>query len=591
AAIGVGACARLAIEVGAAFQPPGARAADAQAIPLRVEARLDAAGAEVTLAAGALRAAGRGATPIEAIGAAVASLAPRLAPPPMSAEEIAAWGARDAAGARRIVRARTRMQLDIAPDDQAAARELLTTDPDSPWTHMIAASADLGGADGREAARRRVLELAGRLPRARALLGRGVTLARTPGASRDERGEALRILRQAYAEAPDDAEVAALVAYHVADLGGEEGFPVLDRLADRSPAQSVWAMMAAVQRLDGARDPDRDRRYIERLRAAFPESIAWHASIRYAVQTGDVAGARRAVETGLRFGMAGPLPAYFYAAQGRAFFHLVALEPAAAREIATRMLGVPRDPIALYGSSALIGSYLMEGRIDEARSIRLRERDRLRGGGQLALAAEYALEDLAERLLLGAPAPSADRLAWLEELAAGSKIPSFQATVRLAIALAAAEGNPSARPAALRALGTLEAIADRDAEGDRFRRDEVLVRTVPAVRRLRGKIEAAARWRETDRAPFRARRRYALEAGLALEASGDLDGAEQAYRLAADAEDIERHALAAMAARVRLADLYRVRKRDAEAAALDAEVARAWSGAEPGLRDGIRALR
>ena len=50
-------------------------------------------------------------------------------------------------------------------------------------------------------------------------------------------------------------------------------------------------------------------------------------------------------------------------------------------------------------------------------------------------------------------------------------------------------------------------------------------------------------------------------------------------------------ALVVLAARVRLADLLRARRRDADAAALDAELARAWPDADPGLREAIRAAK
>jgi hypothetical protein len=69
-----------------------------------VAAKLDGEGAAITLTVGDRSRTGRGATPIEAMSEASEALAKELVPPPMGSEELAAWGAKDAEGARRIRR-------------------------------------------------------------------------------------------------------------------------------------------------------------------------------------------------------------------------------------------------------------------------------------------------------------------------------------------------------------------------------------------------------------------------------------------------------------------------------------------------------
>src|SRR5262249_42219621 len=84
-AIGVGACARLATDVGVDWAAPGA------ARKLEVRAKVSATMAEVSLKVGDREASGTGATPVDAIAAATAALAKQLSPPAMSPAQIALW--------------------------------------------------------------------------------------------------------------------------------------------------------------------------------------------------------------------------------------------------------------------------------------------------------------------------------------------------------------------------------------------------------------------------------------------------------------------------------------------------------------------
>ena len=81
----------------------------------------------------------------------------------------------------------------------------------------------------------------------------------------------------------------------------------------------------------------------------------------------------------------------------------------------------------------------------------------------------------------------------------------------------------------------------------------------------------------------------AFDAALALEAEGQQKDAEEAYMTTS--KRVQRGAFEAIAARVRLAELYRAEGRKDEAAALDAIVDKVWANADPGLREAVRRMK
>jgi hypothetical protein len=115
----------------------------------------------------------------------------------------------------------------------------------------------------------------------------------------------------------------------------------------------------------------------------------------------------------------------------------------------------------------------------------------------------------------------------------------------------------------------------------------VLVFAIPLVRAVRGDAAAAQVFHES-RLSY-GHEEMAFDGALALEAAGQRDEAEQAYLLA------QRRAweapFEAIAARARLAALYRAAGREADARPLDAIVDRVWAGAEPWLRDAVRKMK
>jgi serine/threonine protein kinase len=579
-AIGASACARLAVDVGVDFGSPSA--------PHRVdvEAALENDGATITLRVGGRKAEGRGATPIEAILTAVKEIAPELAPPPMTQAQIQAWGATDAASARRIERAWMRLVLDFAPDDQVAAKELLESDPGSPMTQYIAWNAQVGGLDGVSALRDKMLSLVDKLPPSR----QKVIHAKFAGREKLSDGESLKLHRQAYAEAPDDLFVASAYSKEAIFSGtaaSEEGYAVLDRLYERAPGGSVWPMMLALERAGYKSEIERTRTYAERLWALLPESRGWNASIRYLVKAGRIDEAREALRVSRELGMTNP-----YVAMGRAHVELAALQPKAAREIGTKLLAEPRPLLWTEGARVTIAAYLLEGRMSDAQAARSRDIERLRASGQEEAALYLMFPQMTERRWIGRGELAPSERAWIEEniLRASGERDGWLMPIRAELALdRLATDRRGGRKAAEQALAAMEATAV--SRGDESARDTALVWTVPLVRALRGDAEAVKRWRETYRAAFLARAENALDAGLALEAAGLRDDAEAAYRLALDPDLLRWQTMGVLAAHVKLAALLRSEKRDGEATFLERVIERLWGNAEPGVLEGARKLK
>jgi hypothetical protein len=122
-------------------------------------------------------------------------------------------------------------------------------------------------------------------------------------------------------------------------------------------------------------------------------------------------------------------------------------------------------------------------------------------------------------------------------------------------------------------------------------RDTALVKILPLVRLARGNAEAGRRWRETEKANIWTRLIQSFDAALALEATGDTAMAEKAYMLSQDATLIQDWTVQVLAARIRLAALYRSQKREGEAAKLEEVVNRLWVDADAGIREAILKLR
>ncbi|APR83089.1 serine/threonine protein kinase [Minicystis rosea] len=582
-AVGRAACARLATHIGVDW-------GDAGTHKLEVEVKLSAGEAQVKLAVGAIASEGRGPTPIDAIVAASAGLAKRLSPPPLRDVDVRSWGAADEAGARRIERVWRELLLNASPNPDESVKALIASDPGSAWSHMIFVLVRPRRTEESKAAIRRGLELVDALPPARARALRG-TFAIVDNVHADQLKEAMRLLRLAYAEAPDDGDVAGLYAAVAIAAGAqEEGFGVLDRLCERFPTKSLLALHNAIGRgID--RDLERDGRYLAKARALLPEVVAGEESVRFLGESGHFDEARAALAFGRRLGLSGKSMDAATMDLSASWIELVALSPKAARELASRRRGDPRIDVsstsAAFGAAAL----QLEGRIVDAEAAEQQEMERLRALGTPSGGASFAFRIALARRWLGRPPPDGEVIAALEKLNGDLESLDWSASrhaVEAALARAAASPKDAKKILAA-ALERGEAHAEKQRE--RFLREGARLAVLPLVRAVRGDAAAAALWTEAVHAAFDVRRAVALDAALALDAAGQRDEADRAYAMAMVSRDLEGHALDAMIARLKLAALRRAAGKPDEAAALEATVDRLWQKADAGLVDAVKKLK
>ncbi len=566
-AIGMAACARLSPEIGVDWAVPSARHR------LRVRAELHPDRATVTLSIAGREATGSGPSPIAAIASAVAALAPQLRTPPWSPERIRLWGARDEASARRIWRVCMLAGSTMPPNLGGEIARLLQSDGDSPMTHLVALASDAGGREELAAAPAHVLERLDRVPPARAGVLRAFLLVFP--AERD-REEATRLLREAYAAAPDDHVMTA----QYAALAVRLGLPEADELIERLHLEAPTALFGPVNSSLNAstdRDVARNDAYFRWLGELLPETRGGLPQVRYLVSMGRFEEARTALELTRRLGLDEASGDPFHAA-ARATVEIAALAPAAAREHANVLLADPRVVSMTLGGFALSASFLLEGRVAEALAA-------MQQSGEHTGTAMFHIAALRLRRWLKLPPAPALRATLV-------RLVTKEARLRPLIRLeAVAElGLAGTRKAAEEALHTLEEAA-RAADGEPAARDQALVLGVALTRILRGDRAAAALWERTARAPDVARCSAALDAALALEAIGDDRGAEAAYLLAERPGNSVEYTGPRMLAMARLARLHRRNGRATEAAEREATLARLWHRADPGLRGAIDRMR
>jgi serine/threonine-protein kinase len=573
-AIGRAACARLGTELGVDWGGEGK--------PLHVTAKLATGAAEVRLTVEKKSAEGKGPTPIDAIVAAVAELAKQVSPPAPSAEAVRAWGASDAAGARRIERVWRQLLLNTTRNDDEAVKALLASDAGSAWSHLLALLVRPQGTEASRAAVERGLALSDALPTARAhALKATFMLYEDKPDMAAHRRESLRLLRLSYTEAPDDGDVGALYAAVALGAGArEEALGVLDRLVTRSPAKCMLPLRNSIGH-GVTRDLDRDAKSVAALRGILPESLAWEEPVRYLGESRRFDEARAALAFGRKLGLAGKSADAAPYDLSEAWIELAALSPKAARQVTVKLLGDPRLSVSNPGALINVASYQLEGRINEAEDAELREIERQRAVGTPALAAAMGFHLARGRRLLGRPAPEAEVLDELARYAAAHEA-TDPMSLRFAVevTLWRAQGDKAKLEAD---LARFEARAERERE--RALREGLRLLLLPLTRAARGDAAAAKLWAETQGAHFDTRQAMALDAALALEADGKRAEAEAAYTLAMDPHHTERLALAAMIARVRLGALLRASGKPGEAAALDAVVDRLWGKADAGLRE------
>ncbi len=197
------------------------------------------------------------------------------------------------------------------------------------------------------------------------------------------------------------------------------------------------------------------------------------------------------------------------------------------------------------------------------------------------------------RRWLGQPPPDERLCHWSESEGIrkeeGAKTQVFYI---VSLALAKAARSPAhAKDIAEEALKRVEQLAADIASKPKVEVDAILIVTIPLVRIARGDGAAAKRWKETTRASYIRRRQMALDAGLALEAVNDHDGALEAYRLGQDPLGIDGNAFETLASMVKEAELLHTMKRDGDAKDVEAKITALTAHAEPGVVEALRKLR
>ena len=575
-ALGIGACARLAVELGI----PWSDASSPHTLTVRASFEPDAT-TRIDLALADQTATASAPEPIKAVDLAVAALAARVAPPPLTPQQIHAWGAADEVGARRIARVFRLRELRIAPEIGAETVRLAETDPGSPFSHLLLLMNVAGSGAMLESARARTLERIDKLPPSRRHLVRGLLLVYPVELDRQE---AARLLRESYAEAPDDHEMVSLYATLALRLGLPEAFSVTDRLLAAAPTRAIVPIENAMIRAPGD-DVARAEQYARRWFDILPEARATGPVVLTLARAGKIDEARAALDFGRRLGLFATAEPLVYEG-GEMDLDLLRLETARGRDLARALLGDPRPYARAQALDGLVTSHFLEGRLAEGLAA-------VTSGARLGIDTGYAqgaahllVRALAAGRWLKRRAVDPAQLEWLERAArAPDQLPRLQRAETLA-EIALAPGAPRDRAATLAAI---EALA-RESADDPWLHDDLLVQAVPLVRALRGDKAAAALYQSASRARPAARVRRAIDAALAFESLGDPASAERAYRSVSDPAVARESGLERVIAAVRLARLRAATPPPADARDSDL-AARAAATADPGLLAAIERLR
>ncbi len=500
AAVGVGTCARVAIELGVPWGPAGGDVTAAS--PVDVQATFGPP-ARVVVGVGGRRATGEAPHLLEAMRSAARALAADAPAPEVDPARRAAWGAPDAASARRIEATWRRLVMDDLDDSQAEIRALVTDVPTSPWSHAMLAVTELAGSTRQKEAISQALTLAPALPPARSKGLRGLLLFyRTD----DDRPEGLRLMRQAYQEDPDDPDMAGLYAALAIGMDAlDEGFAVVDRVVETSPTFSIVPLRNAI---GGPRvpDPARNARYLARLVAVFPEEAARGPAFREALRQIDFGRAQEVLD--FRAALLGPEePADFFAAR----LALLRGDVDEAQEIAKRSLAFPVPTVRNQAGLLVAAAHFLRGDVARGHRSSLAELDRLRDEGNSLPTQAQIFVELRTRRRSGEPVPKEVLAAVREPMG----ILEFGLPVRIGFAVEVELARPKG-PSRAATLALLERAASA---ARRHEETTAALSLLALVREVRGDKAAAELWdRCQATASESVRSAQAFDAALALEA-------------------------------------------------------------------------
>jgi hypothetical protein len=499
--MGIGACARLAMAIGIAWTHDKAvdKGAPTERAPLDVGVTLGER-TRVTLRLGKSESAAESSSALEAMQMAVANLAAHVPLAPMTPAERADWGATNDESGRRIERVWRRLLMSDLKDAEGDAKALVKSDPDSPWSYAILAVVATRGSktevDAVQAMETRLDRLSGARLRGLRALARIFSRVNTD--------EAMRELRTAYNDAPDDADIAGLYAAVAANVvTSDEGFSVVDRLAETFPTRALLALQNAIT-APPRTDLDRDGRYLARLLDVLPEARCLGLRFDHLIARDRLAEARASAtgECARFYGSAGG--DYGLDLQ-TAEIELAARNFDAAHDIAVKRMGDPRPTVRTQASNLVIRSFMSAGRLAEAEDTLTSELARQRDQESPLVAMQHAALILRIHHRLGTPAP-AETVTWMakqvEEATWISDIQKLAFSTHIAIARGDAQKSDEV-------LARIEKLGDPDLE----------VVALPLVRARKGNKAAVELWRRRRRARDGAWRGADIDAALALEAT------------------------------------------------------------------------
>jgi hypothetical protein len=567
-AIGIGACARLGVETGLLWAHEGARGPKTDLDSLtRVAVTLKmGAPAEVVVRVGDLEGTGRGPAPMAAMLAAVAELAPKIQPRALDEAERAAWGAKTDESARRIERAWRRLVLGDIENPEAELRALIASDGESPWPHaMLCLAAPRGSAASIEACKATTTRLAVLPPnRAKAIEG----VAALIGDARMD--DAIKLFRQSYRAAPDDPDVAGLYGAVVLDTAADEGYGVIDGVAQRFPSYALVPLTTAIAGSQ-VRDRARNAKYIARLNEILPEQACEDT------QFGDFFYDAAIDELRARL-------AHCVALHGTedvtfaliaAEIELAALQPDKARALAAPKLSDPRETYREVAIRQSATAHALAGRVEDASIALEAEMRRQRDQQSPRYALQRSLGLLRLRALAGYPI--SDKLVPFVRgsLDEDRAAPSF---VRMRVEAVLAMHAPTSKQEKTRIA---EGLLGSDATSDPFY-------AIPLLREVYGDAKTREILAARPRVSTRARVVNALDYAALLEAvRAPESDIEAAYQMGMVPIAMDLTAFDKVVARLRLATLYDKMKRPDDAKKLRAEVDAVWQNADPGLREAV----
>ncbi|MDI1428340.1 protein kinase domain-containing protein [Polyangium sorediatum] len=388
-ALGKGACARLAVELGVIWK-------NEPATRLDVNAEIGEGTTKVTLGIAGKKAEGKGETPIAATNAAIQALLPALTRPAPSKELLVVWGVSDAASAFRIERLVRRRAFGFAARDGVETEALVQTNPTSVVAHTLLACDLRSHADPARAtaAKEKALSRLADVPKGRASVLEGLLRTYVQPANDDEVGRGVSLLIQSYGELAEDPDFAALYTSCGCILT-DQTLPMTDWLAKRWPTLALPILRCAFPWAD--EDAARLSRFLGWTSATLPELRGlWVETL---LRAGRIEEAREAEEIRRTLGVESATRAAL--ARDRALIAFASLDGAAAIAAAEEMLGEP-DPEANHEGAALrIDAMLLSGRVDDALAASKLEAGRQKALGREKQAKVLAEDDLRIRRLLG----------------------------------------------------------------------------------------------------------------------------------------------------------------------------------------------